>query len=839
VSHARVIDLILVVLLFSLVLGLLTLLLCSVTEAVLVLLALMSLLFLEIVYLTFSRRRKRIPDDVHARLIAMHWLDIMRTHSGFSGLRIANPYVQYDVSSMSSTLREFKLVSEDGKNKGYVLVNLDRTDFPVPEFSDEGPCVTEQLHRIVGHSNFRVIRWGPMYSEAVDESGAILASVGCRPIINPPNHELKNSKVSESEYRNLFLEDLMKFRKRRLNEVAEAWHHFPGGEGSASDLMESVLPQGVYSYGFEVEGADRQPVLNQIEVGEGANSGSDCKIGCGCVAWGTLIAWHDLLWSPLLLFGSQSCNGVARGNPEEPKWNTYVDRILVRLGESTYLDNHNCFWTSGNGGMVHDWNMKKGKNFVEEVLSHWCEGFSEGEEGEDIYNRIVYQFLSADNRPVIVKVPSHFCVAFGYYHVDIVPGLWSVDYLAINTGWGYSPKKYIDIHYVEKYWYVKNIPLSREYVFPGLISSSGPSLATVWSGKEGEDGNPYCDDMRLFFVDRESGTIKVFYLTRSGDFIHLDQPAIGPVVDAPQSGEGLFLRTEDLPIQFPPSVSYDGYGLYVAYADKERRIHVLYANKSPSPGKLQGSWKDLNFPANLRTEVAPVIATRQFGERSAYGHWITVGFVDEENGAQLISTNKDIGRSAQLWPDQPGYSGTDGYWRIVDLNVTQKGLSIIRFGDFIYLYYESRIPSPGSGDMFYICKPDGTDGRWLSSPRRFVTPPSLLVSNKTLFMAYRTSGDRWEDQISVESLYAYRQVIPDINSADPSAQMTRWLLSATEVARLKKSSIGNPCLGRIDLESGKNPVLVASWTDPSGDIHVCLMSVDTSTNMLDYTGRPR
>ena len=66
-------------------------------------------------------------------------------------------------------------------DSGYLLLGATTEDFPIAEFSTEGPTLTETLAKAANTSRIRVVRYGPGLAFAEDEKGNPLASLGSVP----------------------------------------------------------------------------------------------------------------------------------------------------------------------------------------------------------------------------------------------------------------------------------------------------------------------------------------------------------------------------------------------------------------------------------------------------------------------------------------------------------------------------------------------------------------------------------------------------------------------------------------------------------------------------------
>lgn len=737
------------------------------------------------------RLLRRPPFSELARAIATYHLNQIKSIRGFSNLQIGASYPIYKPSQNKATAFDVKLVSNTGEEKGYMVVNLDRSEFPIPEFTTEGSSLTEQFRAKLGHRDFRLVWLAPTYSVALDEDGRILAKIGCDPVIERP-HEDRDDKISEGEYLELIWEGRLQWRVRRRKSIAEAWHMLPGGAKKSSDLVQTNAPVGNYSVSY-AEGYERSPHFEQIDPNTGANT-KDYHSGCGPTAWATLIAWHNLLWTPELLRGSQPGNSYSWGNPPEPAWDTYMDRVMMELGRPEYLDNHDCFWVSGNGGITHDGDVKEGFKYIKQKLGHEFTGRATGD--DDLQK--VHDSIVIDERPVLVKTPNHYCVVAGFwYHLD-----GNNHYLLLNTGWG-GADKWIKSEYLEKYWYLRHLLPRTKTTSPSFSSDFGPVLCTS-SWPSGRDDNLWVfwlgTDGKINYVRNEEGQVPDLTTSEALNVTALYPPAVTPETDSGQ--------------------------IYLLYVDEEHAMHLL---RWEGPEK---KWCTLEFPSELRTYARPAILGQQ-------GQWFTVAFSDNTYGVQVIATCRDLQRP-NAWPDHIGSESAEYYWTVADAFPfgTNRSLSLISYQDYTVLMWVRR------QEYFEICsvlafrlaKPDGTVlgyvDRSLSHSMYDMAHP--VVSNGTLFVAYRTLSGR----IIVERL-----------TPCPPYEATSWgqtiatvaaSVGTREIAWLRETCTHEPSLAFMELEQGNHPMLVVGWTgkDAPNRLNLRLLSVDCPSAPLDYAGKP-
>lgn len=72
------------------------------------------------------------------------------------------------------------------RDRGYLIVSLDRNDLPVVEYNTEGPTPVERLlQRCGGKSPSRIVRFGPTFWAAEDAQGDLVGNLGTEPFKIP------------------------------------------------------------------------------------------------------------------------------------------------------------------------------------------------------------------------------------------------------------------------------------------------------------------------------------------------------------------------------------------------------------------------------------------------------------------------------------------------------------------------------------------------------------------------------------------------------------------------------------------------------------------------------
>jgi len=740
----------------------------------------------------------------------------------------------YDVSGTSVSKYDVKLTDKYNNDRGYMVVNLDQNDFPILEFTTQGPSLHEQFIKKIGYRNFRIVWLTPTYSVALSPQGEILAKIGD---FNPDEPTMKKIKGREDDHH--FIHSLIrnkwrKLCKRNQNAINKEWKAIEGGGGVGHVIENGGLydrPTGNYFEQY-VEGFDRTPRLKQIPPNEGENSDNSCRSGCGATAWAILLAHHDLLWFPELLRGSQNKNGQSWG--AESQWECYIDRVTMQIADKldTECDN--------STGWTLDSKIEKGFDYLKDDLGFQyimrseeisCAG-NLWNPDEAVVIEEVHEAILDDKRPVIVKTPDHFSVAVGVL-MRYVDDYIESAYVVLNDGRGNI--KYTPTWCLEQYWYFQDISNSDlfDYLLP--FQGYGPVLLTT------KGTGQIHDKLWIFWLD-ESGAIK--YIA--------GPPGIIPGTSS--SPDSWTPETINVNSIFPPAVTYDGRNIYLLYVDENHRIHLMYLSDKAR------AFEEVDFP-DLRTDIRPAIA-------GGIGDWLTIAFSTSNylsnlyntsySGVQLISTNRDIYRhnawptrafpiSNNTWPSSVDY----GYWLQVRTEWGQgaNSLSMIRVGNDNYLCWRANQSSSALNfrlsrkweDHFQDPDPLYREPRYFDVydhrgyPGALGHKPSFGVFTNGTFLV--SKGD-YEDRVIIHSFKVSKECLERDLYTRTCIGGYQEVGTIEQAAWLTNSINGEPSLGFIEMEGGNHPMLAVAYTDTNNSIRVRLLSIDTLENPLVYTDQP-
>jgi hypothetical protein len=609
------------------------------TFLLIILIALLVLILLivgVILFLVIRRSVRKPPREPSklARTVAMVFLRRMENISNFGFRRVGPAFPLRNPFGEDGKLFDVKLLDNTDEDAGYIVVNTDRQDFPINEFSLEGPCIHEKFERRIGAGRFHVIWFSPTYAVAVNDEGNPLDEIG-NYLLSQENRDRIPANGNHEAHFQLIRKEREAFRDKHRSRIVAVWEAMleQVAGASTSELAQFGPPSGNY-WQYTAEGWERDPLFNQIPANTGAND-TDNWSGCGPTAWAIYMGWHDLVWSPDLLRGSQNQNGTAWGT--ELAWNCYNDRIQMDLSDSDYLDVDGVFWN--DSGYTMDGDMEKGFDYIEQELgvqiigqSHYSGGVFGHDEAEEVQK--VYEAITYDRRPIIIKTPGHFCLA-GEFLSDPDSDNIGDQWVHINTGWG--DRRYINCAHVEQHWYMKQVlPLATKKVY-NETSNQSPAIVNAfdrwfvfWRGMDGYINSMHSDT--------------------------LNHPGTG------------IKKTHDIYSKFGPAAGWDGKYLYLAVVDDSARLRVY---RTPD---LE-SFKELPFP-DVTSRVRPAIVT-------SHGR-VTVAFHRSSGyGIEIISS---IDPERRFPPDD--LTDVDyGYWVSLGVVFTQNGLSMVELDGGLYLVW--------------------------------------------------------------------------------------------------------------------------------------------------------
>lgn len=394
--------------------------------------------------------------------------------------KIVRAYPIYLPGIEEPSYYEFK-VKTGGEDSGYILVNVNKTDILVPEFSTEGLTLTETYEKGLGTQNFKVFRYGWLNSAAQskDDPKAFLASIGFAghggQLVKYATSELEErSMVSYSsagempssakeleqsqqlEPYHLQFEQAVSqegvFPAYRSRNLQEYYQKLEESQASATTMSETTSSRLAATRRMEAS-ADSSSVRNRLcyrfatdwhtpgwNQPERYMSALDanCPVGCGNTAWAIVYGYWKQFKGKARLFRTDLSPFTQSGEPEAVMW---------RISEMTETMFGKFGWTGSNEyeyfGATLPSKMINGINYARE------RGYSEAtvekfNSGERTKFWEINEEIAAD-RPVILCIhvapdiilPNHYIVVEKAEYIK-QPGIDTYRYY-VNMGWGSNP----------------------------------------------------------------------------------------------------------------------------------------------------------------------------------------------------------------------------------------------------------------------------------------------------------------------------------------------------------------------------------------------------------------
>jgi len=714
--------------------------------------------------------KEEMPANQQAQVNSTYHLKQLSSVRGFRDLQTGRSFPYYDLDGKKSGIYETELLDSAGKSSGYLLISVSEDDFPLKEFASQGPSPRARLAKKVGHDNFRQVWLTPTFSIAVNNEGETLAEEGSYIRFQKGD---ESEKITRDELYQLIVKEQEAFRERNKALIKKVRSTQNNVKKSSSGLVTDY-PSGNF-FEYLAEGAERAPELRQIPANTGANT-KNFASGCGATGWAMFIAWHDQLWNPELLRGSQDTNGNdwgPSGNPNtETAWISYTDRLSMLISEhlGTYNDE--------GDGAIDDDDIDRGFSFIKNRLGKTytgkkvVTGHAEAVQG-------VYDIMVFDKRPVVITTPGHVSVASGFLFNWDDQSSMDNQWLYINTGWGHH--KYIQSVYLEKFWYLKDITPTQKHTYSESVQN-GPTTVTT------RDDSGLRSRVWTFWRGVDE---KIHYIVGSAGAL----PDVSTKV------------TMEIEAKYSPALTTDGNRIIMVYVRNDDTIRLMIWD----PGK---GWSPLNFP-EIKTTVRPAIS-------GWITDWLTVAFSDNEYGVQIISTNTLDIDASDAWPKSllaPSYD-QGKYWQQLDFFPTNSPISMVRDGLALYVAWSSM----GREDEFYFIR----GGHKSGVANHFMTkelPPggiSMSLINDDIYLVYRGH----EGRIVIDHALASRD----------ASSVFEFVTDGK--AYLREVSGYLPSLTVMERENGAHPMTVVAWSDDSNKLNMRELSIDTEYHPMNYTSHP-
>lgn len=764
-----------------------------------------SLIFILLI-LFYDHENKPLEPKQEALLIAYYHLSNLQSLPEFKGLKVSSINSLLKIDDDDLSIYDVKLVDDKNDSKGFIIVNLDRTEFPILFFTSNGPSVTELLKYKAGNKDINIYYLSPTFYVALDSTNKIVAKLGDY-ILDKKYYELvRNRRLNVKDYLNIVSLD---YNEKNINDqvaLNEEWEEIDiflseAGGKKTSELVKPTLPISNY-YVYYAEGYERAPHFKQIDPHTGVNN-TDNKSGCAATAWTTFIRWHDLLWTPEVLMGSQRYYGqygLDSDPNHEPRDETYNDRVIMNL--SKWLGTFGKTWD--DVGYVWNLDMEKGFNFITDKLQnsisskkYWT--------SHSTAVRKARKYIVEYQKPSIIKTPGHFCVLAGFIdnlNSESIDRQW----LYILTGWTNPQTGYLKSKHLEKLWYTETI-YPRTLSTINFIAKNGITLCNTRNDNY-KIGLP---PLWLFWLDQDY-SINYMHGKLYGDYYN-----------------SLSAETKsniNIKAKYPPSACGDSEYVYLVYVDFNDKVHLIWYDEK------YRRFQELPLP-DIHSKVQPAIV-------GGIHNWLTIAFCDDENGMQILTTNKDIQRSF-AWPDQIHISGiidpsAQSYWFSIgsfDWKTNQK-ISMFRYDGYTILCW---INTYNNNSSWWFFKPPNNGVSYTSHYLKsnlineLKSAPSFTIFNKIPLMTYKDFNDRIHiDNLTITPPQWFKKNPSLLGRSSDSVYEGR--IGSVESARLKQTCITEPSIGNTGTQ-----LISVAWQNVSGDMSFYLISIDNYNNPLSYRGQ--
>jgi len=774
------------------------------------------LLVMIIMFLYYlGERRGRPSPFVLGRIIADYHLDQIRSIPEFTNLELSQSYPIYALNGNQPVAYDVKLVDNSGADKGFILVNLDRSDSPVVFFTSVGLSITELLRRQAEEEDFKVVYLSPTYLVALNAENRIVGSIGDYILKKETVERYTDREISTLEHLSLIRDEMQEHLSSFKKVTREEWEELlqEAGGGTKGKVKES-LPRPDRFDIYYAEGYERSPKLKQIRKNTGVNTTGNWS-GCGPTAWAMFIRWHDLLWTPELLRGSQDINSTAWGwssNPNsEEEDNCYNDRIIMELNE--HLD---VFGSPSNDtGYNWDGDMERGFHYIHNHLHHHTSSETHWESHSTSVER-AYEYISEKARPAVIKTPGHYCVLAGFCRRKD-SDKYDKQWIYINTGWHDPETGFLKAKHLKEMWYTSHIRPRTQVTYNQLVGKKGVELCVTTHLSP--DLFPY--------------NMWAFSLTEDGKISYVKmwslELAFGPKLLNPET-----LVTLNVTSIHPPSTCVDNNAVYLIYVDEQKKIHLMeYLLWKEDPALPEADrWKELSFP-DIVTDVRPVIT-------GGSGDWLTIVFCNLENGVQKIATNKDVERP-NAWPENCFTEGVLSNDMIATAQSswlpiggvdgrTHHGLCIVRFRDRTVIGWIN------DDKVSFWASEGGEWGGYFESVEKpwlwWYGTPSLMAFNNTLFLI--TSGSLEVYNIRIQQWPGFFNYYTTNQEGYMvvSQEYRIGEVKIVESCRLTETTVHDPSI------ASWGDSVVLGWLDEDNRLTTRIISIDTALEPISYDGYP-
>ena len=302
-------------------------------------------------------------------------------------------------------------VTTNGQDSGYVLVNINNTDFPIVEACENGVTLNESYANSTGLEvgNFDVYRYGYLESVAyANEEGATLSSTNYkkeRKVVGATGIDVENfdfnafkkavKKNNGSPYSTLSYEKESKVATRGMTGKGDAFVEIKSGN-FAKGVRTPRWNQ------FYINGKTFEPRFNVTEAYPNRH------IGCGPIAWAIVLAYWQEYHKKVNLFSTSVLNAIVGYNVSDYDNNPSVYFDIIKMD--------NVLETSRAAGSGYTPIHKM--HFIEKYIN--SKGYScsitHDNGGYDAKFNMIYDAL-AENKPVVMGIHGDGIGAINHYIV--------------------------------------------------------------------------------------------------------------------------------------------------------------------------------------------------------------------------------------------------------------------------------------------------------------------------------------------------------------------------------------------------------------------------------------
>lgn len=400
-------------------------------------------------YKSSEKEKFQISHD-QAVKVAKLYLKRFQLTKAWKDAVVSNRFPLYTPSEkVEVAYYEIKISRPKINDVGYIVVNANGKDIPIPCFATTGKTYTERLEAKCMGQLVKVIWHTPSYVTAEDLKGQTIASIGVPPIFEEPSKDdeivgsikplhqekkiIKRKKKTLERDQATFIDHQWQKIKIHLGIASSQLYksssesHNDENNGGAGGTGGVDIEDSLYTIRY-ANGSWNQPTFSQISPSDDINDTNHWS-GCGPTAWAALVAYHDLHWDPCLLYGTHT------------SLSSYIKRLLMIFHD--VLGTHQMSRKDDNGiwlGDTHREDMEKGYEVLEQYLLHgqgsdlgwWAYN---GSYQQEFY--YAYDMIYEKRHPLIVNYRTekggHYALGYGIAIGETIMGSITDAYILANN----------------------------------------------------------------------------------------------------------------------------------------------------------------------------------------------------------------------------------------------------------------------------------------------------------------------------------------------------------------------------------------------------------------------